>query len=125
MPSSDGALHDLAELALTQHPEVQVAAHVHVAEAKARGEAGMGALAVEVVVEPGACQREHIPVSGAVDDDGRREREPALLALEDHSDHGVVTHDRCHHPAVHERVHVRLADDVVGHELQHLGIDGR
>ena len=124
MPSRRRALHDLAELGLTQHPEIQIAAHVDVAEAKARGEARVCALAVEVVVELGPRQREHVPVTGAVDDDGRREREPSLLALEDHSLDGVVARDRRHHPTVHERVHVRLADDVVGDELQDLGIHG-
>ena len=34
---------------------------------------------------PSPCQREDVPVTGAVDDDGRREREPTLLALEDHA----------------------------------------
>ena len=57
MPSSAARCMISLNWALTQHAEVQVAAHVHVAEAKARGEAGMGALAVEVVVEPGARQR--------------------------------------------------------------------
>ena len=84
----------------------------------------MRALAVEVVVEPGACHREHVSVAGAVDDDGRLEREPPLLALEDHALDPVVAHDGRHHPTVHERVHVRLADDVVGDELQYFGIHG-
>ena len=48
-----------------------------------------------------------------------------LLALEDHPLDAVAGGDRRHDPAVHQRVDVRLADEVVGDELEDLGIDGR
>ena len=61
----------LAELVLAQHPEIEIAPHVDVAEPEARGQPGVGALAVEVVVERGPGLREHVAVTGAVDDDRR------------------------------------------------------
>ena len=80
-----GALHHRRELVLAEHPEVEVAPHVDVAEPEARRQPGVGALAVEVVVEGGAGLGEHVTVAGAVDDDRSGEREPSLLALEDHA----------------------------------------
>ena len=80
-----GALHDPGELVLAQHAEVEVAPHVDVAETEAGVEPGVGALAVEVVVERRAGLGEHVTVTGAVDDDRCGQREAALLALEDHA----------------------------------------
>ena len=109
--------------------KVPEALGVHAAETPGGVDAGVDRAVVAVGLEGGAGRGERVPVAGAVDGDRGANREAALLALEQGAAHrghgGVLLYHRRYRPAVKQGMHAALAHQVVGGQLQHLGIDGR
>src|SRR5215510_2471310 len=77
--------HEVAEPPGLLHAEVEETRHVYVAESEARIDAGVRALAVDVVVIGGAGQGEDVAVTGAVESDAGEQGAASLLAFEDHA----------------------------------------
>ncbi len=75
------------------------------------------------LVDRRARPRRHVGVPGRVDDPARQDRLAASLGLSDDADDRVAVHQRCDELAVQHRVDARLLDQLVGDQLETLGVE--
>jgi len=103
--------------------KVEVAAHVHVAKAKARVHTGMDRRAVNVTLVQCPRRGKDVTVPGAVDGHAGQQGPASLFALEENPPHPAIHAHRSNRPAVEEHVPPGLAHQVVQHACKHFRVN--